>query len=230
MEKKICSKCLIDKNVGEFHKHKKMKDGLYSQCKECRILKSKFDYKINSEKTKKIIEEKKCCSCGIIKNISSFHKQIGTNDGYRVMCKDCRKEDFKLKYSEIKYKHRECAKNYRINNRDNYNKYRKKLYKLKPHIFAWRGMLNSVIRRLNKKKEKNTYDILGYTALDFKEHIEKQFLDGMSWDNWGEWNIDHIKPLNSFDKETDPKIINSLSNLQPLWAIENILKRDKILI
>jgi len=40
----------------------------------------------------------------------------------------------------------------------------------------------------------------------------------MSWDNYGEWHVDHIKPLISFDKNTHPSIVNALSNLQPLWA------------
>ena len=41
-----------------------------------------------------------------------------------------------------------------------------------------------------------------------KEHIEKQFVDGMSWDNWGEWHIDHIKPVSKFDKSEKITIIN----------------------
>jgi len=62
-----------------------------------------------------------------------------------------------------------------------------------------------------------------------KEHIEKQFVDGMSWDNWGEWHIDHIKPVSKFDKSEKITIINSLNNLQPLWAVDNLKKSNKIL-
>lgn len=48
----------------------------------------------------------------------------------------------------------------------------------------------------------------------------------MAWENYGEWNIDHIKPLAAFFDEgiTDPAVISSLANLQPLWALENIQK------
>jgi hypothetical protein len=81
---------------------------------------------------------------------------------------------------------------------------------------------------LGTKKEKNTHEILGYSAYDFKLHIEKLFLSGMTWENWGEWHIDHIKPVSSFDKKEDPKIVNSLTNIQPLWAKDNIIKSDKI--
>ena len=67
---------------------------------------------------------------------------------------------------------------------------------------------------------------LGYTQEDFKHHIESLWLDGMTWENRSEWHIDHIKPLSLFIKEgvTDPAIINALSNLQPLWAKDNLSK------
>jgi hypothetical protein len=206
-----------------------MKDGLYCECKECRKLKSKVNYANNLKKEKKVVTEKICGTCKFKKNICDFHKQIGTKDGYRAECKECRSKKFVLNYDDIKVQHRESAKNYRINNREKFNKYRKMLYKKKPHVYAWRGMLSSVLRRFGRKKENKTYEILGYSALELKEHMEKQFKDGMSWENWGEWHIDHIKPLSYFDKNEDPKIVNSLSNLQPLWAFDNISKSGKII-
>jgi len=70
---------------------------------------------------------------------------------------------------------------------------------------------------------------LGYTQQEFMRHIESLWVDGMSWSNRSEWHIDHIKPLSQFIKEgvTDPKIINALSNLQPLWAKDNLSKGSK---
>lgn len=227
MEKKICSKCRVEKNVTEFHKHRKMKDGLYYECKECRKLKSKVDYANSLKGEKKIVTEKMCYTCSSKKNICHFHKQIGSKDGYRAECKECRSKKFVLNYDNIKIKHRESSKNYRINNREKFNKYRNWLYKKKPHVYAWRGMLSSVLRRLGKKKENQTYEILGYSAIELKENFEKKFTEGMSWDNWGEWHIDHIKPVSYFDINEDPKIVNSLSNLQPLWAFDNISKGGK---
>ena len=69
--------------------------------------------------------------------------------------------------------------------------------------------------------------MLGYSAEDLKNHMESLFLEGMSWENWGLWEIDHIRPISSFERTTDPKIVNSLTNLQPLWRKDNIAKRDK---
>ena len=69
--------------------------------------------------------------------------------------------------------------------------------------------------------------------LDLKLHLENQFVDGMNWNNYGKngWHIDHIKPCASFDL-TDPKqqkICFHYTNLQPLWAIDNLIKHSKLL-
>jgi hypothetical protein len=65
---------------------------------------------------------------------------------------------------------------------------------------------------------------LGYSATQLKEHIEKQFISGMTWENYGKWEIDHIKEVCTFDKSTPMSVVNSLDNLQPLWKRDNILK------
>jgi hypothetical protein len=74
--------------------------------------------------------------------------------------------------------------------------------------------------------------MVGYSAEQLKEHLEKQFKDGMNWENYGEWHVDHIKPISSFIFETCDdeqfKVCWSLENLQPMWGIENIKKGNKI--
>jgi hypothetical protein len=62
------------------------------------------------------------------------------------------------------------------------------------------------------------------------EFLEKKFLPGMNWENYGEWHIDHIVPCSSFDlsKSEQQKICFNYSNLQPLWAADNIRKSDSI--
>lgn len=228
--KKICSKCLIEKDVCEFHKHKKTNDGFFSHCKECRKIKSKNDYYKNKNNDKLVITGKTCSSCLIEKDITFFHKQIGAKDGYRSMCKECRSDKFKSDYKnlpEFSKEHKKRTKKYRNENKEKYNFFFKKRYKKLPHIYAWRGMLSSVLRRFGTKKEKKTFEMLGYSAEDLKIHIESLFLEGMSWENWGEWQIDHIKPISSFNKNTNVKIVNSLNNLQPLWAYDNIKKGNK---
>jgi len=67
-------------------------------------------------------------------------------------------------------------------------------------------------------KEGHTIEQLGYSAEQLKIHMQNLFTIGMSWENHGEWHIDHIKPVTSFDKMTPANIVCALTNLQPLWA------------
>lgn len=81
-------------------------------------------------------------------------------------------------------------------------------------------------------KSKRAQELIGCTIVELRLHLEKQFRPGMTWDNhnYHGWHIDHIKPLASFDL-SDPeqqKQAFHYSNLQPLWAKENISKRDKV--
>lgn len=73
--------------------------------------------------------------------------------------------------------------------------------------------------------------LIGYTVADLEHHLERQFLPGMSWENMGEWHIDHIQPLASFTYESpdDPEFRAAwaLSNLRPLWATANQIKNAK---
>lgn len=82
-------------------------------------------------------------------------------------------------------------------------------------------------------KSSRTFDVLDYTPADLKAHLEKQFLPGMSWTNYGEWHIDHIRPLISFviTSISDPQLTQAwaLTNLRPLWAKENLSKGAKAL-
>lgn len=68
--------------------------------------------------------------------------------------------------------------------------------------------------------------MLGYTSEMLRTRIEYQFQEGMSWDNYGDWHIDHKIPVARLlaRGETRPHIINALSNLQPMWAEENMRK------
>lgn len=121
----------------------------------------------------------------------------------------------------------------RIENKDEINKYfriRRKNdldFKLSTYI---RNMVGRLVKR-GYDKTKSTSMILGYTANDLKQHIESQFTKGMSWDNYGEWHIDHIIPIARMVEFgiTDPEVVNSLDNLQPLWAKDNLSKGAKLL-
>lgn len=101
-----------------------------------------------------------------------------------------------------------------------------------PHGKLSNAMRVGVHRSLTKgKMGKRTFGILGYTVSELKVHLERQFLPGMSWDNYGEWHVDHIVPVSSFQYESydDPdfKACWALTNLRPLWSKDNISKHAK---
>lgn len=132
------------------------------------------------------------------KSIDSYYKIIEDDPDYH-----------KKRYKKMK------------NDENSYNKlkeYRIEYKKNKPHIFAWRYILRSVLRRIDRKKENSTIELLGYSAYELKLHMENLFTEGMSWNNYGEWHIDHIKQVSLFDSDTPISIINSLKNLRPLWS------------
>ena len=92
-----------------------------------------------------------------------------------------------------------------------------------------RGRLTQALRKTIKSK--STLILIGCSLSELKKHLEKQFTDGMSWDNHGlfSWHIDHIRPCASFDL-TDPEQQKQCfhhTNLQPLWAEDNLSKGAK---
>lgn len=98
-----------------------------------------------------------------------------------------------------------------------------------PKFRAWERQRNQFRKWLKGYKRTNTLArTVGYDRDQLLKHLEMQFTPGMSWDNMGEWHIDHITPKNLFDP-TCPKQVEacwSLSNLRPLWASDN-LRRPK---
>lgn len=86
-------------------------------------------------------------------------------------------------------------------------------------------------RNLSKKWQ-HVFNILGYSVDDLKNHLENKFTNGMTWDNIGKWHIDHIYPESKYNylsfSDEDFKKCWALSNLQPLWAKDNIRKSNKL--
>ncbi len=94
-------------------------------------------------------------------------------------------------------------------------------YRLKMNL---RTRLRDVMKGISKSA--TTMELVGCSIDELKAHIEGQFTDGMNWDNYGEWHVDHIRPCASFDL-TDPeqqKLCFNYTNLQPLWAEDNLKK------
>lgn len=120
-------------------------------------------------------------------------------------------------YLENKKRHRELCRRNKARQQANNPDYRM--------ACAMRGF----VRRTLHNKDAPSFDLIGYTPNRLRDHLERQFIKGMSWDNYGEWHIDHITPVSWFIEqgETDPAVINCLSNLRPIWAKDNLSKGDR---
>ena len=202
---KICKQCNIEKPMGDFHNLKNSKDGKKPKCKVCV---NEIQKKININNRDKILERK---------------KKYRESEKGKLVIKEYRKKY----YLKNKIIENERSNQWNKTNKELIKKYKNEYSKLyrknNPELHAWRGILHNYLRRVGKEKESHTIDLLNYSALDLKQHIESLFTDGMSWENYGEWHIDHIKPVTSFSNETPPNIVNHLSNLQPLWATTRVI-------
>lgn len=94
-----------------------------------------------------------------------------------------------------------------------------------------RNRINEYVKKRDFTKRNKTFDIIGCTPQEFREHLEKQFKGGISWDNYGfyGWHIDHIIPLCLATTEDELYKLCHYTNLQPLWGTENMKKGGKIL-
>lgn len=129
----------------------------------------------------------------------------------------------------------ESKKVWRKENKDKINEYRRNyqkqrlkndpLYKLKSSI---RNRINLSFKRGGFDKKSKTADILGCSFEDFRVYLQALFDEKMNWENQGEWHLDHIIPVSLAETEEDVLKLNHYTNFQPLWAIDNIKKSNKL--
>lgn len=204
---KICSKCKIEKEKVEFGKDKYKSDGLTSKCLKCINLYYEIN-KVNSKFLKRKREATK-----------KSHRKLSSTPKYREYQNNYRLNRYELD-EEYRTKCIERSSNWRSNARKN-----------SPEIRAidnCRRRVSSFIKRSDEKFSKE----IGCTVKQFKVHIESKFTEGMTWENYGEWQIDHIFPLSIAFKLGPEKFAESCkyTNLQPLWASDNKSKGNKAIL
>lgn len=148
--------------------------------------------------------------------------------------KDKVKALMKVYYEANRDKRMAYGKTYSKANRDKQNAYRNN--RLKTDIqFKLSKRLRERLRKALNGNHKNGSAVkdLGCSIDELKIYLESKFQLGMTWDNWGfeGWHIDHIKPLASFDLTDREQFLIAChyTNLQPLWAKDNMAKSDKII-
>jgi hypothetical protein len=246
MEKKICSKCGIEQDVSEFYADKSKVDGFYSCCKTCK----KNYFNTRTDEMKLYLKTWRSNNPDSIKNyrqknpnyVKEYYKKnkdvmLSRSKKHYHDNKEKNSEKFRLLsneyYKKNKDKRLEYRKSYLKNNRKKYNEYvqNKKLSSPIYHLsFVVRNRIRTFLKSKNITKNNSTYNIVGCPPIFLKEHLEKQFTDGMSWENHGlyGWHIDHIIPLASAKTEEEIYKLCHYTNLQPLWAEDNLKKGVKI--
>lgn len=164
------------------------------------------------------MKTKKCTKCNEILSLDDFCNDKKSKDGKQSQCKRCKAKQLSSYYKNNKDKK---VKRTKEQGRERYNKNKVNMNFSRRMRSALNGLKNGM----------SWEDIVGYTIIDLKTHLEKQFTEGMSWDNYGDWHIDHIKPISLFKikKIGDEEFIKcwSLNNLQPLWKKDNLSKYNK---
>lgn len=203
MTEKLCTKCKIIKPVSCFGVKKQVRSGLRGECKPCQYAYNKKYREAHPEKVR-----------GAVKRaVDKFRKNPANKD----------------KLSK-----------WRRENPERYRAYQNHYYhtKLKHNIVhRLRMALVSRIRYAISTKYRGhgskVWSDFGFTVKELKSHLSSLFVEGMTWDNYGKWEIDHIIPVSFFKytttKDTEFKMCWRLENLQPLWAEDNRKKAAKII-
>lgn len=197
--------------------------------------------------------KKKCKDCQELKDISEFSKANG-GKSINSYCKKCASTRSKQRYNNLpeevkkeaikrisawQKKHLlEILENRKIKRRQNLN-HKEKIWYNKRFAFKYLNDINfrlaSILRHRiylalkNNTKSDKTLNLLSCSLLKFRNYLESKFTIGMSWQNQGEWHVDHVIPCASFDLSNieEQKVCFHYTNLQPLWAADNLKKRDK---
>lgn len=191
---------------------------------------------------------KTCSKCKTEKPFSDFYKNKDGKDGLYSICSECCLEKDKL----FRKDHKDRQRKYRLKNPDKVIESHKRYYlknKSKVHARNYKRQKakrkNDPILRLNNnmsriinlslKGEKNGWKwetLVNYTQQDLRQHLENQFDENMTWQNYGEWHIDHRIPRSLFNiKGVSSKGFKkcwALENLQPLWAKDNVKKGNNL--
>jgi hypothetical protein len=222
----------MEKSVCDFGKLKTKKDGYRDVCKTCRNLSEKKYIGDNTRLAKKKWRDnnKDKIRENYEKNRDvrlNYQKEYRLNNPEIIRLRKQKhyndnKETILLKTKEYRSKNKEKRNKHEQNKRKN-----DPIYTLKCNL---RSRTSSYLSKRLITKNNKTFEIVGCTPQELKDYLEKQFKEGMTWENYGfyGWHIDHIIPLASAETEEELLKLFHYTNLQPLWAEENLLKSNKI--
>jgi hypothetical protein len=184
--------------------------------------------------------KKYCYECKNILDKSCFGKLKCAKDGLNTKCSECQKKRSIGYYFDNSERLNKNAVEYKNKNKERLRVATRKWFKGKRKndpFFRFRLNLRMRLKlylnskNLNCKINRDDIEMIGCSPAELKLHIENLFVEGMSWDNYGlrGWHIDHIMPLCSAKTFEEAVLLNHFTNLQPLWAIDNLKKGKKII-
>lgn len=209
---KKCSKCLIEQDLNCFYKDNNSADGVHSWCKKCKKI-SRQLWRLDPGNQKK--------DRVTAKRFRDNHPQDGKNR-YRQ-----KHQSDSTYFARLAKESRQRRGEDYLRYRREYDKHQRKtnpLYKIRR---VCSNRIVSAIHRLGFKKQSTTAKMLGCEWLTLKEHLESKFQPGMTWDNYGEWEIDHITPCCSAATLEELEKLQHFTNLQPLWLEDHRQKTIK---
>lgn len=222
---KICSKCHTPKKLEEFAIDSQNKSGKRNDCKKCNSIKSNQYQKLNREKRREYYKKWKEKNLEKIREYNKNYQPRSLelartkykNEEYRQKSNEKRRAYNKLPHALEAARKRE-ARRRKINRKN-------PLLNLKGSYYT---RVAAVMR--GRRKTVKTAELVGCSWNELRTYISSKFQEGMTWENYGKWHVDHIKPCASFDFSdvTQLRICFHYSNLQPLWAKDNLKKGGKI--
>ena len=243
--KLYCKTCDTHHPVEMFNKSR---DFYNSQCKGCQkishrkwLVENREEYREYRRGYDKRISDEKREVRLKLKNEISQQKSIERERIQREKDEIKRLKDEQYQYEKEQRDIQRKLKVEEYRNSEKYKQLRRERNKRKFNnriqrdpLYKFRKSLGNSIRNSFRRggftKSSRSYDILGEEWEVIKVHFESRFTLGMSWDNYGEWHIDHILPISLATCEEDVIMLNHYTNLQPLWAEDNIKKGNKILV
>jgi hypothetical protein len=237
---KECKRCDCSKSDCEFGKNRKNKDGLSIYCKECErerareFRKKNPNYKLSSKTWRMNNPEKYKETIKKYLDANPHMTSTERSKKYRLSKEYREKEKIRIKEynKKNKEKREEYRKIYYQLNRDLLRK-KNNQYKIRrlknDGFYRMKKNVRDRIRHflVNENFSTRTKQIVGLDSKEFKSYIEQMFSEGMTWDNYGLWHLDHIKPLSLAKTPQEVLDLNYYTNLQPLWAHDNLKKHNK---
>jgi hypothetical protein len=216
---KTCVSCKLEKLFIEFPNNSKSPDGKHSYCKPCSNQKNKEWRLKNQEKRRESLKRWKKENVDKIKEYKKNRKPTENEKRGKQLWLMANAE--KIKQYRKEYKKNNQKK---LSQADKLRKQQDPTYRA---ICSIRSRVSGLCRDICNGKKRSSTKAIGLARDEFRLYIESLFKEGMTWDNYGSWHIDHIKPLSLAKTEDEVMKLNHYTNLQPLWAIDNLKKSNK---